>query len=563
MPDPTRARSSVVVDGRDRAAARSFYHAVGFNDEDLAKPLVLIANTWTDAMPCNFGLRALADHVKAGVRAAGGTPMEFNTIAVSDGITMGTEGMKASLVSREVIADSIELVARGYGFDAIVALVACDKTIPAAGMALLRLDIPGLVLYGGSIAPGRYKGRDLTIGDVFEAIGEHAAGKIDDAELRAIEYAACPGAGACGGQFTANTMATVFEFLGLSPVGSASPGATDPRKEREGYRAGTMVMDLLRSGLTPRAIATRAAFENAIAAATGTGGSTNSVLHLMAMAREAGVPLSLEDFERISDRTPIVADLRPGGKYVALDVDKAGGIQLIARRMVEGGLVDGDTLTPSGRSLRDEVASAVETPGQLVVATAERPFKPKGGLRILRGNLAPDGAVVKVAGHEPTLLTGRARVFEREEDAMHAVDAREIVAGDIVVIRYEGPKGGPGMREMLGVTSAIVGQGLGDTVSLVTDGRFSGATRGLMVGHVAPEAFVGGPIAAVRDGDRITIDVENSRLDVDLPDAEIAERLRGWRAPKPRYASGVFAKYAALVSSAAEGAVTRPPEASA
>ena len=563
MPDPTRARSSVVVDGRDRAAARSFYHAVGFNDEDLAKPLVLIANTWTDAMPCNFGLRALADHVKAGVRAAGGTPMEFNTIAVSDGITMGTEGMKASLVSREVIADSIELVARGYGFDAIVALVACDKTIPAAGMALLRLDIPGLVLYGGSIAPGRYKGRDLTIGDVFEAIGEHAAGKIDDAELRAIEYAACPGAGACGGQFTANTMATVFEFLGLSPVGSASPGATDPRKEREGYRAGTMVMDLLRSGLTPRAIATRTAFENAIAAATGTGGSTNSVLHLMAMAREAGVPLSLDDFERISDRTPIVADLRPGGKYVALDVDKAGGIQLIAKRMVEGGLVDGDTLTPSGRSLRDEVESAAETPGQLVVATAERPFKPKGGLRILRGNLAPDGAVVKVAGHEPTLLTGRARVFEREEDAMHAVDAREIVAGDIVVIRYEGPKGGPGMREMLGVTSAIVGQGLGDTVSLVTDGRFSGATRGLMVGHVAPEAFVGGPIAAVRDGDTITIDVENSRLDVDLPDAEIAERLRGWRAPKPHYASGVFAKYAALVSSAAEGAVTRPPEASA
>jgi dihydroxy-acid dehydratase len=561
--DPTRARSSVVVDGRDRAAARSFYHAVGFNDEDLAKPLVLIANTWTDAMPCNFGLRALADHVKAGVRAAGGTPMEFNTIAVSDGITMGTEGMKASLVSREVIADSIELVARGYGFDAIVALVACDKTIPAAGMALLRLDVPGLVLYGGSIAPGRYKGRDLTIGDVFEAIGEHAAGKIDDAELKAIEYAACPGAGACGGQFTANTMATVFEFLGLSPVGSASPGATDPRKEKEAYRAGVMVMELLRSGLTPRAIATRAAFENAIAAATGTGGSTNSVLHLIAMAREAGVPLTLEDFERISERTPIVADLRPGGKYVALDVDKAGGIQLIAKRMVDGGLVDGTTLTPSGRSLRDEVEGAAETPGQLVVATAERPFKPKGGLRILRGNLAPDGAVVKVAGHEPTLLTGRARVFEREEDAMHAVDAREIVAGDIVVIRYEGPKGGPGMREMLGVTSAIVGQGLGDSVSLVTDGRFSGATRGLMVGHVAPEAFVGGPIAVLRDGDTITIDVENSRLDVDLPDAEIAERLRGWRAPKPRYASGVFAKYAALVSSAAEGAVTRPPATSA
>jgi dihydroxy-acid dehydratase len=558
--DPTRARSSVVVDGRDRAAARSFYHAVGFNDEDLAKPLVLIANTWTDAMPCNFGLRALADHVKAGVRAAGGTPMEFNTIVISDGITMGTEGMKASLVSREVIADSIELVARGYGFDAIVALVACDKTIPAGAMALLRLDIPGLVLYGGSIAPGRYKDRDLTIGDVFEAIGEHAAGKIDDAELRAIEYAACPGAGACGGQFTANTMATVLEFIGLSPVGSASPGATDPRKEKKAYQAGVMVMELLRSGITPRQIATPAAFENAIAAATGTGGSTNSVLHLMAMAREAGVPLTLEDFERISERTPIVADLRPGGKYVALDVDKAGGIQLIAKRMLEGGLIDGDVRTVSGRALREEVASAVETPGQQVVATAERPFKKKGGLKILRGNLAPDGAVVKVAGHEPALLTGRARVFEREEDAMHAVDAQEIVAGDIVVIRYEGPKGGPGMREMLGVTSAIVGQGLGGSVALVTDGRFSGATRGLMVGHVAPEAFAGGPIAAVRDGDTITIDVDNSRLEVALSDAEIAERLRSWRAPKPRYTTGVFAKYAALVSSASEGAVTRPPE---
>ncbi|HEV2741261.1 MAG TPA: dihydroxy-acid dehydratase [Candidatus Elarobacter sp.] len=557
--DPTRARSSVVVDGRDRAAARSFYHAVGFNDEDLAKPLVLIANTWTDAMPCNFGLRALADHVKAGVRASGGTPMEFNTIAISDGITMGTEGMKASLVSREVIADSIELVARGYGFDAIVALVACDKTIPAAGMALLRLDIPGLALYGGSIAPGRYKDRDLTIGDVFEAIGEHAAGKIDDAELRAIEYAACPGAGACGGQFTANTMATALEFLGLSMVGSASPGATDPRKEKEGYRAGVTVMEMLRSGLTPRKIATRAAFENAIAAATGTGGSTNSVLHLIAMAREANVPLTLEDFERISERTPIVADLRPGGKYVALDVDKAGGVQLIAKRMVEGGLVDGDTLTPSGHTLREETANAVETPGQQVVTTAERPFKKKGGLRILRGNLAPDGAVVKIAGHEPALLTGRARVFEREEDAMHAIDAREIVAGDIVVIRYEGPKGGPGMREMLGVTAAIVGQGLGDSVSLVTDGRFSGATRGLMVGHVAPEAFAGGPLAIVRDGDTVTIDVERGRLDVALSDDEIAARTRAWRAPAPRYATGVFAKYAALVSSAAEGAVTRPP----
>ena len=555
--DPARARSSVVVDGRDRAAARSFYHAAGFSDEDLAKPLVLIANTWTDAMPCNFGLRALADHVKAGVRDAGGTPMEFNTIAISDGITMGTEGMKASLVSRELIADSIELVARGYGFDAMVALVACDKTIPAAGMALLRLDIPGIILYGGSIAPGRYRDRDLTIGDVFEAIGAHAAGRIDDAELKAIENAACPGAGACGGQFTANTMATAFEFLGLSLAGSASPGATDPRKEREGYRAGKAVMDLLRSGVTPRQIATRAAFDNAIAAATGTGGSTNSVLHLMAMAREADVPLTLEDFERISERTPIIASLRPGGEYVALDVDKAGGIQLIAKRMLDGHLIDGSTLTPSGRTLGEELAGVVETPGQQVVATAERPFKATGGLKILRGNLAPDGAVTKVAGHEPALLRGRARVFEREEDAMHAIDAREVVAGDIVVIRYEGPKGGPGMREMLGVTAAIVGQGLGESVGLVTDGRFSGATRGLMVGHVAPEAYVGGPIAAVREGDTITIDVAAGRLDVDLSDAEIADRMRAWRAPAPRYASGVFAKYAAQVSSAAEGAVTR------
>jgi dihydroxy-acid dehydratase len=558
-PDPTRARSSVVVDGRDRAAARSYFHAVGLSDEDLAKPLVLIANTWTDAMPCNFGLRALADHVKAGVRAAGGTPLEFNTIAISDGITMGTEGMKASLVSRDLIADSFELVARGYNFDAVVALVACDKTIPAAGMALLRLDIPGLVLYGGSIAPGKYQGRDLTIGDVFEAIGAHAAGKIDDAELKAIERAACPGAGACGGQFTANTMATAFEFLGLSLVGSASPGATDPRKEKEGYRAGVAVMDMLRKGLTPRKLATRAAFENAIAASAGTGGSTNSVLHLLAMARDAGVPLTIDDFEAVSDRTPIMADLRPGGTYVALDVDAAGGIQLIAKRMLEGKLIDGTTLTPSGKSLAEEVASARETPGQQVVATADHPFKPTGGIKILRGNIAPDGAVVKVAGHEPQLLTGRARVFEREEDAMHAVDAREIVAGDIVVIRYEGPRGGPGMREMLGVTSAIVGQGLGESVALITDGRFSGATRGLMIGHVAPEAFVGGPIAALRDGDRITIDVAVRRVQVDLTDAEIATRLRDWKQPKPRYTDGVFAKYAALVSSAAEGAVTRPP----
>src|SRR6202789_3396446 len=555
--DPTRARSSVVVDGRDRAAARSFYHAVGFNDEDLSKPLVLIANTWTDAMPCNFGLRALADHVKAGVRAAGGTPMEFNTIAISDGITMGTEGMKASLVSREVIADSFELVARGYGFDAIVALVACDKTIPAAGMALLRLNIPGLVLYGGSIAPGKYKGRDLTIGDVFEAVGAHAAGKIDDHELLQIENFACPGAGACGGQFTANTMAGVLEFIGLSPVGSASPGATDARKEKEGYRAGQIVMELLRRNLLPREICTRDAFDNAIAAAAGTGGSTNSVLHLLAMAREAGVPLTIDDFDRISERTPIVADLRPGGQYVALDVDEAGGIGLIAQRMIAGGLVNGDMLTPTGRTLAEETADIKETPGQKVVATAEHPFKKTGGIVILRGNLAPDGSVVKVAGHERLLHTGRARVFEREEDAMHAVDKREVVDGDVVVIRYEGPKGGPGMREMLGVTAAIVRQGLGETVALVTDGRFSGATRGLMIGHVAPEAFAGGPIGDVRACDSISIDIANRKLALEISDAEMQQRLAGFKQPAPRYENNsVMAKYARLVGSASEGAVT-------
>ncbi len=552
-----RARSSIVVDGRDRAAARSYFKAVGLTDEDLKKPLVLIANTWTDAMPCNFNLRGLADHVRAGIRAAGGTPLEFNTIAISDGISMGTEGMKASLVSREVIADSIELVARGYGFDAVVALVACDKTIPAGGMALLRLNIPGLVLYGGSIAPGKYAGRDLTIGDVFEAVGAHAAGKIDDHELLQIENLACPGAGACGGQFTANTMATVLEFIGLSPVGSASPGATDPRREKEGYRAGQLVMELLQRNLRPRDICTREAFDNAIAAAAGTGGSTNAVLHLLAMAREAGVPLTIDDFDAVSERTPIIADLRPGGKYVALDVDAAGGVGLIAKRMIEGGLIGGSTLTPSGRTLAQETADIQETPGQVVIATAERPFKKTGGIVVLRGNLAPDGAVVKVAGHERMYHRGRARVFEREEEAMRAVDTREIVDGDVVVIRYEGPKGGPGMREMLGVTAAIVGQGLGETVALVTDGRFSGATRGLMIGHIAPEAFSGGAIAAVHDGDTITIDIERRRIDVNLDDRAIAERLRAWKQPAPRYtASSVLAKYARLVGSAAEGAVT-------
>jgi dihydroxy-acid dehydratase len=554
-----KANSARITNGRDRAAARAMYKAVGFSDDDLAKPIVGIANTWTETMPCNLNLRELAEHVKRGVREGGGTPMEFNTIAISDGITMGTEGMKMSLVSREVIADSIELLGRGHMFDAIVALVACDKTIPGAAMALVRLNVPSLVLYGGSIAPGKWKGRDLTVVDVFEAIGAHAAGKIDDAELKAIEDHACPGAGACGGQFTANTMATVMEFIGLSPVGSASPGATDPRKRQKAYEAGLLVMDLLRRGTRPRDLLTRDAFENAIAAATGTGGSTNSVLHLLAIAREADIALTIDDFDAISRRTPIIADLRPGGTYVALDVDRAGGIELIAKRMVEGNLVHAGALTVSGKTLGEASAGAVELPGQRVIASADRPFKPTGGLVILRGVLAPEGAVVKIAGHERTQHRGPARVFDREEDAMAAIEARRIVAGDVVVIRYEGPKGGPGMREMLGITGAIVGAGLGGTVALVTDGRFSGGTRGLMIGHVAPEAAVGGPLAALREGDTIVIDIETRRLDVELPAAEIAARLGAWRAPAPRYTSGVMAKYAALVSSASDGAITRPP----
>ena len=555
--DP-KARSAVITNGRDRAAARAMYKAIGFNDEDLRKPIIGIANTWIGTMPCGYNLRSLAEFVKQGIREAGGTPMEFNTIAISDGITMGTEGMKASLVSREVIADSIELAGRGYMFDAIVALVACDKTGPGAAMALLRLDVPSLILYGGTIMPGKNpEGIDITVGDVFEAIGAHAAGTIDDARLKYIEDHACPGAGACGGQFTANTMATVLEFIGLSPIGSASPAATDPRKEREGVRAGHMVMEMLRRGIKPRDLCTRDAFENAIAAAAGTGGSTNSVLHLLAMAREAGVPLSIDDFDAISRRTPIIADLRPGGKYTAVDVDRAGGVQLIARRMAEGGLLHTGALSTSGRTIGEEVADAAETPGQVVVTTVAKPFKPTGGLVILRGDVAPEGAVVKVAGHERPYHRGPARCFDREEDAMAAIDARTVVAGDVVVIRYEGPRGGPGMREMLGVTGAIVGQGLGESVALITDGRFSGATRGLMIGHIAPEAALGGPIGSLRDGDIITIDIDGRRIDVDVPASELAARRASWTAPPPNYRTGVFAKYAALVSSASEGAITR------
>jgi len=508
-------------------------------------------------MPCNYHLRELAARVKEGVRAAGGTPMEFNTIAISDGVTMGTEGMKASLVSREVIADSIELLGRGHMFDAMVALVGCDKTIPGGAMALIRLNVPGIVLYGGSIAPGRFQGRDVAIGDVYEAVGAHAAGKMTDAELKDLEDHACPGAGACGGQYTANTMSTVMEFIGLSPMGANSVPALDPLKNEVAYRTGKLVMDLLRRGVRPLEVLTRKAFENAITSVVATGGSTNSVLHLLAMAREAEVPLTIDDFDAISLRTPIIADLKPAGRYLAVDVHRAGGIPLIARKLLEAGLIDGSQMTPSGRTIAEEARSAMETPGQDVIRPASNPIKKTGGLVILKGNLAPEGCVLKVAGIEKTYHRGPARVFDSEEDAMRAVTSKSIRVGDVVVIRYEGPRGGPGMREMLDVTGALVGEGLGESVGLLTDGRFSGATHGLMVGHVAPEAARGGPIAAVADGDMVVFDIEKRRLDVELTDAEIKKRLASWRESEPRYKTGVFAKYAALVSSASEGAVTR------
>jgi dihydroxy-acid dehydratase len=531
--------------------------AIGFTDADLAKPIVGIANTWIETMPCNFHLRELAAKVKEGVRAAGGTPMEFNTIAISDGVTMGTEGMKASLVSREVVADSIELVGRGHMFDAMVALVGCDKTIPGGAMALIRLNVPGILLYGGSIAAGRFQGRDVTVGDVYEAVGAHAAGKMTDAELKDLEDHACPGAGACGGQFTANTMSTVMEFIGLSPMGANSVPALDPLKSKVAYRTGERVMDLLRRGVRPLDILTRKAFENAIVSVAATGGSTNAVLHLLAMAREAEVPLQIDDFDAISSRTPIIADLKPAGRYVAVDVHRAGGIPVIAAKLLEAGLIDGSQPTASGRTLAEEARLAVETPGQVVVRPVSNPIKKTGGLVILKGNLAPEGCVLKVAGMEKTYHRGPARVFDCEEDAMRAVTTKSIQAGDVLVIRYEGPRGGPGMREMLGVTGALVGEGLGESVGLLTDGRFSGATHGLMVGHVAPEAARGGPIAALANGDMVVFDIQKRRLDVELPEAEIKKRLAGWREPEPRYKTGVFAKYAALVSSASEGATTR------
>ena len=560
MPNPLKHASAVITDGRDRAPARSMLKAVGFTDEDLAKPIVGIANTWIETMPCNYNLRDLAVKVKEGVRAAGGTPMEFNTIAVSDGVTMGTEGMKGSLVSRELIADSIELAARSYMFDAVVALVACDKTIPGGAMGLARVNVPSVLLYGGSILPGKVNGVDVTIQDVFEAVGAHAAGKISDAELLDIENHACPGAGACGGQYTANTMATVMEIIGLSPMGTAGIPAVDPRKDDAGCRAGRVVMEALAADRRPRDFMTRKAFENAVASVAVTGGSTNAVLHLLAMARDCGVDLSIDDFNAVNERTPLLVDLKPGGRYVAADVDKAGGIQLIARRLVEGGYADGSQMTVTGKTLAEASADAVEGEKKGVIRALGDPIKETGGLVILKGNLAPEGGVVKVAGTGGSHLAhrGPAKVFECEEEAMAAVTGGRIASGDVIVIRYEGPAGGPGMREMLGVTAAIVGAGLGESVALLTDGRFSGATRGLMVGHVAPEAARGGPIAAVENGDVVVIDCARRKLEIEIDEAALQARLAAVEPREPRYKSGVFAKYAKLVSSAAQGAVTNP-----
>ncbi|HMI50106.1 MAG TPA: dihydroxy-acid dehydratase [Candidatus Saccharimonadales bacterium] len=558
-----KPRSHTLTDGPHRAAARAMLRAAGLGDEDFKKPLIGVANTWIEIGPCNYHLRELAVHVKDGIRAAGGTPLEFNTVSISDGITMGTEGMRASLISREVIADSIELVTRGNLFDALIVLVGCDKTIPGGAMALARLNIPGLILYGGSIAPGHFEGHSVTIQDVFEAVGAHARGTMNDARLKSLEMAACPGAGACGGQFTANTMALVCEFLGIAPMGISSVPATNSGKPNAGHRAGELVLDLLRRDVTPSKIITKAAIENAIAGVAATGGSTNAVLHLLAIAKEANIPLSIDDFDRISSRTPILVDLKPGGRFVATDLYAAGGTPLVAKRMLEAGLLQGDAITVTGRTITEEAAAAKEAPSQEVVRRPDAPLKATGGLVILKGNLSPEGCVVKVAGHKTLNFSGPARVFDSEEAAFAAVDSGSIKAGDVVVIRYEGPKGGPGMREMLAVTAALVGAGLGDSVALLTDGRFSGATHGLMAGHVAPEAAHGGPIAAVADGDTIVFDIPNRQLNVELTEDQIHERLSTWKAPAPRYTSGVMAKYAFLVSSSSLGAVTTVPLSSA
>jgi len=557
MTDPAKKNSIALTEGPNRAAARSYLRGVGFSKEDLHKPIIGIANTWTEIGPCNFHLRQVAEAVKEGVRAAGGTPMEFNTITISDGITMGTEGMKASLISREVIADSIELVGRGNLFDGVVAIAGCDKNLPGTVMALARLDVPSLMIYGGSIAPGRLNGRDITIQDVFEAIGSHAAGKMDDAGLEAVEAAACPGAGACGGQFTANTMAMACEFLGISPIGLSGVPAFSSDKHAASRAAGALVLELARRDLRPSKIITRKAIENAIVSVAASGGSTNAVLHFLAIANEMGIPLSIDDFDRISSKTPLLCDLKPGGQYVAADYQNAGGSRLLAKRLIDAGLIDGSCINVTGHTLAEEAALAQETPGQKVIHTLDDAIKPTGGLVILKGNLAPEGCVIKVAGHKRLEHRGPARVFETEQDAFAAVEAGKIRPNDVIVIRYEGPKGGPGMREMLQVTAAIAGiPELSETVALLTDGRFSGATRGLMAGHVAPEAAVGGPIAAVHEGDIMHFDIPNRKLTVEVSDAELAERLKSWKKPVPRFARGVFRKYADSVSSAAQGAVT-------
>ena len=552
----TKLQSYTITQGRDRAPARAMLKAIGFTDEDLRKPIIGIANTWIETMPCNYNLRALAEDVKRGIREAGGTPMEFNTVAISDGVTMGTEGMKASLVSRDLIADSVELCARGYLFDGLVCLVACDKTIPGAAMALLRVNLPGVILYGGTILPGNLNGKPISIQDVFEAVGANAAGRITDEELLAVENAACPGAGACGGQFTANTMATVMEIIGLSPLGTASAPQVDPRKKEIAAYCGRVAVDAVHQDRRPRQIATRAAFENAIASVVATGGSTNAVLHLLAMAREAGVPLEIDDFQRISERTPLLASLKPAGEYMAVDVDQAGGIPVIGQRLLAGGFANGSVMTVTGRTLREELARFSETPGQKVIRPLDNPIKKSGGLLILKGTLAPEGSVIKVTGVEKKVHRGPARVFDQEEAAMQAVTANRIQPGDVVVIRYEGPKGGPGMREMLGVTGAIAGAGLGESVALMTDGRFSGATRGLSIGHISPEAVDGGPIALVAEGDMITIDLDRRTIDLEVDPEVLQQRRQVWVRPEPKYKSGVFYKYFNTVESASRGAVT-------
>ncbi|MEC4680486.1 MAG: dihydroxy-acid dehydratase [Nitrospirota bacterium] len=556
MSDSLKRHSKKLTEGPDRAPARAMLRAVGLVDEDFNKPLIAVANTWSEVTPCNYHLRDLATSVKQGIREAGGTPIEFNTIVVSDGISMGTEGMKASLISREVIADSIELAVRGHLFDGVIALSGCDKTIPGCVMALARLNLPSLMLYGGSIMPGEFHGKPVSIQDVFEAVGSHARGKMTIEELTELERNACPGAGACGGQFTANTMAIAFEFLGISPMGFNGIPALDPKKHQVAKECGKLLMNLLKKNLCPQEIITRSALENAIAAIATTGGSTNGVLHLLSIAHELSLPLTIDDFDTINRKVPLLADLKPSGQYMAADLYQAGGTPLVAKWLLEAGHLKGDQITVTGRTLKEEAASAKETAGQHVLHTVADPIKTSGGLVILKGNLAPEGCVVKVAGHKKLSHKGPAKVFECEEEAFRAVQQGGITAGDVVVIRYEGPQGGPGMREMLGVTSAIVGAGLGESIALITDGRFSGATHGLMAGHVAPEAAKGGPIAAVQNGDSIHMDITNRRLDVELSDQEIQSRLAKWTPPKPHYTSGVMAKYAKLVSSASQGAVT-------